>query len=75
MLDENLTILKRFQGETEMKCSTKIVKEVDEGRKASHNNFSSEPHSSHFLVRATSESSSLDYFVLKFPILEDKTIF
>jgi hypothetical protein len=34
-----------------------------QGRKASHNNFSSEPHSSHFLVRATSESSSFDYCV------------
>jgi len=33
MLDEILTILKRFQGETKMKSSTKIVKEVDEGRK------------------------------------------
>ena len=37
----------------------------NEGRKASHDNFSSERHSPHFLVRATSESSSFDYFVLK----------
>jgi len=61
MLDEILTILKRFQGETKMKSSTKIVKEVDEGRKASHNNFSSEPHSPHFLVRAYCN----DYIMLK----------
>ena len=37
----------------------------DEGRKACHNNFSSESHSPHFLVRATSESLFFDYFVLK----------
>ena len=35
------------------------------GGKASHNNFSSEPHSSHFLVRVTLKSSSFDYVVLK----------
>ena len=34
-----------------------------EGRKASHNSFSSEPHSPHFLVRATSESSFFDFYV------------
>ena len=36
-----------------------------EGRKASHNNFSSEPHSPHFLIRTTSKSSSFDYYALK----------
>ena len=36
-----------------------------EGRKASHNNFSSEPHSPHFLDRTTSKSSSFDCNVLK----------
>ena len=33
-----------------------------EGRKANQNNFSSEPHSPHFLVRATSKSSSFHYY-------------
>ena len=36
-----------------------------EGRKVNHNNVSSEPHSPNFFVRATSESSSFDYFVFK----------
>jgi len=31
---------------------------TNEGRKSSHNNFSSEPYSPHFLVWATSKSSS-----------------
>ena len=35
------------------------------GRRASHNNFPSEPHSPHFLVWVTSESSSFDYYVFK----------
>ena len=35
----------------------------DEERKAIHNNFSSEPHSPHFLVRATSKFSSFAYYV------------
>ena len=34
----------------------------NEGRKANHNNISSEPHSHHFLARATSKSSSLQYY-------------
>ena len=42
-----------------------FVNKVKEGRKASHNNFSSEPHSPLFLVRTTSKSSSFDYYVLK----------
>ena len=41
---------------------------------ASHNNFSFEPYSPHFLVRATSSSFWL-FCVEKFPILENKTIF
>ena len=39
-----------------------MPKRLSEGRKASHNNFTSEPHSSHFLVRATSKSSSFQYY-------------
>ena len=35
-------------------------KRYAQGRKASHNNFLSEPHSPHFLGRATSESLSFD---------------
>ena len=64
----------RQYGDSRWKCveNSKFWKFVDmvtskavlnEGRKASHNNFSSEPHSPHFLVRAASESSSFDYFV------------
>ena len=37
--------------------------ELYEGRKASHNRFSSEPHSPHFLVRTTSKSLSFDHYV------------
>ena len=33
---------------------------IYEGRKARHNNFQSEPHSPHFLVRPTLKSSSFD---------------
>ena len=40
-----------------------VVHEFNEGRKASHNHFSSEPHSPHFLVRANSKSSSFDFYV------------
>ena len=43
-----------------LKCCICLV----DGRKASQNNFSSEPHSSYFLVRATSESSSFDIMCL-----------
>ena len=39
--------------------------QMSEGRKASHNNFSSEPHSPHFLVRTTTKSPSFVYYVLK----------
>ena len=38
---------------------------LHEGRKARHINFSSEPHSPHFLVPVTLKSSSFDYYVLK----------
>ena len=34
-------------------------RQVGDGKKASHNNFLSEPHSPHFLVRATSKFLSL----------------
>ena len=36
---------------------------LNEGRKASYNNFSSEPHFPHCLVRASSESTFFDYDV------------
>ena len=43
----------------------RFIIQSSEERKASHDNFPSEPHSPHFLVRATSESLFFDYFVLK----------
>ena len=53
-----------------------ILEVLQEGRKANHKNFSSEPNSPNFLVRATSESSSYDHYsVLKFPILQDNIVF
>ena len=55
---------------------SRILEHIVEGRKASHNNFSSEPYSPHFLVRATSKFSSFAYYyVFKCLILEDKAIF
>ena len=38
---------------------------LNEGRKASHSSFLSEPHSPHFIVRTTSKTSSFGYYVLK----------
>ena len=42
---------------------------------ADHNNFSSGPHSPHFLVRATSKSLSFQYYFFKCLILPDKIVF
>ena len=40
-----------------------VKRYLTEGRKTSHNNFSSEPHSPHFLFEATSEFSSFEYYM------------
>ena len=39
------------------------LKEYGRGGRPATTNFSSEPHSPHFLVRATSKYSSFDYYV------------
>ena len=43
-------------------CLLGTIAVSHEGRKASHYNFLSEPHAPLFLVRATSESSSFEYY-------------
>jgi len=49
---------------------------VERGGRPATSFFSSEPHSPHFFLRATSESSSFDYFVLKsFQFLKIKLFF
>ena len=56
-----------WQRHTYMTCpppGVYFLAKSHEGRKASHNNFSSEPYS-HFLVQATSESSSFDCSVFQ----------
>ena len=53
----------------------KQLKRDREGRKAGNKNFSSEPHFPHFLSEPPRNTRPSVISVLKFPILEDKTIF